>query len=89
MDGEFWLGNEILHNLTDAEGKWTIRLELTNEDNIRGFFLKKQFHVGPGHYKLFLENSEIQLSGMYTWHCIDQASPVYIKIQIQEGIHLI
>ena len=64
MDGEFWLGNKILHNLTDAEGNWTIRLDVTNEDNITGHSLKTPFHVGPGDYTLFLEHSEIQPNGM-------------------------
>ncbi|XP_071795899.1 uncharacterized protein [Asterias amurensis] len=59
-DGEFWLGNEILHNLTDAEGNWTIRLDLTNEDNVTGHLLKTQFHVGPVDYTMFLEHSEVQ-----------------------------
>ena len=64
MDGEFWLGNEILHKLTDAEGNWTIRLDITNEQNKTGHLLKTQFHVGPGDYTIFLEHSEIQPSGM-------------------------
>ncbi|XP_071796301.1 uncharacterized protein [Asterias amurensis] len=59
-DGEFWLGNEILHKLTNAERNWTIRLDITNEDNITGHLLKTQFHVGPVDYTLFLEHSEIQ-----------------------------
>ncbi|XP_071796246.1 uncharacterized protein [Asterias amurensis] len=59
-DGEFWLGNEILHNLTDAEGNWTIRLDLTNEDNVTGHLLKTQFHVGPVDYTMFLEHSVVQ-----------------------------
>jgi hypothetical protein len=66
MDGEFWLGNEILHKLTDAEGNWTIRLDITNEQNKTGHLLKTQFHVGPGDYTIFLEHSEIQPSGMLT-----------------------
>ncbi|XP_033639071.1 microfibril-associated glycoprotein 4-like [Asterias rubens] len=64
MDGEFWLGNEILHKLTNAEGNWTIRLDITNEQNKTGHLLKTQFHVGPGDYTIFLEHSEIQPSGM-------------------------
>ncbi|XP_071795614.1 uncharacterized protein [Asterias amurensis] len=59
MDGEFWLGNEILHKLTDAEGNWTVRLDLTNEENKTGHFLKKQFRVGPYNYTMFLEHSEL------------------------------
>ncbi|XP_071795635.1 uncharacterized protein [Asterias amurensis] len=69
MDGEFWLGNEILHNLTDAEGNWAIRLDLTNEENKTGHLLKKQFRVGPDDYTLFLENSEIPPTvGRYCGH---------------------
>ncbi|XP_071795900.1 uncharacterized protein [Asterias amurensis] len=69
MDDEFWLGNEILHNLTDAEGNWTIRLDLTNEDNVTGHLLKTQFHVGPVDYTMFLEHSEVQPTvGRYCGH---------------------
>ncbi|XP_071795628.1 uncharacterized protein [Asterias amurensis] len=69
MDCEFWLGNEILHNLTDAERNWTIRLDLTNEENITGHLLKPQFHVGPDNYTMFLEHSEIPPTvGRYCGH---------------------
>ncbi|XP_071796313.1 uncharacterized protein [Asterias amurensis] len=71
MDDEFWLGNEILHNLTDAEGNWTIRLDLTNEDNVTGHLLKTQFHVGPVDYTMFLEHSEVQPTvGRYCRHML-------------------
>ncbi|XP_071795634.1 coagulation factor VIII-like [Asterias amurensis] len=69
MDGEFWLGNEILHKLTDAEGNWTVRLDLTNEENKTGHFLKKQFRVGPYNYTMFLEHSVLPPTvGRYCRH---------------------
>ena len=66
LDGELWLGNEILHKLTDAGGNWTIRLVLTNEENTTGQLLETQFHVGRVDYTMFLEHSKIQPTGMKT-----------------------
>ncbi|XP_071796300.1 uncharacterized protein [Asterias amurensis] len=68
MDGEFWLGNDVLHNLTDAKRNWIIRLDLTNEEHITGHLLKKQFHVGPGEYKLDFGYSAQQRTER--WYCL-------------------
>ena len=64
MDREFWLGNEILHNLTDTEGNWTIRLDLTNEQNKTDHLIETPFHVGLDDYTLFVEHSGIQPTGL-------------------------
>ena len=66
LDGEFWLGNEILRQLTDVEGNWTIRLDLTTEQGSIGHLIKYPSHIEPDNYTLSFGYSSTQQSGNYT-----------------------
>ncbi|XP_071803933.1 uncharacterized protein [Asterias amurensis] len=69
MDGEFWLGNEILHKLTDAEGNWTIRVDLTNEHNATSYVEETPFYIKPDDYTLSFGYSSTQRTvGRYCGH---------------------
>ena len=67
MNGEFWVGNEILHKLTDVEGNWTIRVDLTNENNATGYVEEAPFYIKPDDYTLSFGYSSTQRTGNDTF----------------------
>ncbi|XP_033640221.1 coagulation factor VIII-like isoform X2 [Asterias rubens] len=70
MNGEFWLGNEILHKLTDVEGNWTIRVDLTNENNATGYVEEAPFDIKPDDYTLSFGYSSTQRTER--WFCLQR-----------------
>lgn len=58
LPGEFWLGNEAVRLLTgQAESKWTIRVNLTDETGVKGSLTKSQFRVSGEFYNISVGTS--------------------------------
>ena len=64
LNGEFWLGNEVLHKLTD-EGNWTSHMNLTNELGNTGHVMKTPFHIKQDDYTMSIGSFNKQATGTY------------------------
>ncbi len=57
LSGEFWLGNENLHNLTESNGPWQLRVDLENIDGetaasvYSGFQLNSHYTFSLGSFQ--------------------------------------
>jgi len=58
LEEEFWLGLELLHELT-RYGKYTLRIDLKDWNDIQAYATYKKFYVGdsPGYVLNFAKNS--------------------------------
>ncbi|XP_038062532.1 fibrinogen C domain-containing protein 1-A-like [Patiria miniata] len=53
--GEFWLGKEALHRLTDNPGQtWSLRMDLRNDVGSTGRGVYQNFNIGANTYELHL-----------------------------------
>ncbi|XP_038055285.1 ryncolin-1-like isoform X2 [Patiria miniata] len=53
LSGEFWIGNDILRNLTE-KGTWQLRVDLEDWDNVAVYADYGQFQVLGDKYKLWV-----------------------------------
>ncbi|XP_038055327.1 ryncolin-1-like [Patiria miniata] len=51
LSGEFWIGNDILRNLTE-KGTWQLRVELEDWDNEKVYAEYGQFQISGDNYQL-------------------------------------
>nr|XP_060641710.1 angiopoietin-2-like [Anolis sagrei ordinatus] len=52
--GEYWLGNDLIHSLTN-QGSYSLRIKLQDWENIEAYALYEHFQVGPEeqNYRLY------------------------------------
>ncbi|XP_052077181.1 fibrinogen-like protein A isoform X2 [Mytilus californianus] len=53
VEGEYWLGNKHIHHMTSS-GKYELRIDLTDNENVKKYAAYKQFSIGDAasKYKL-------------------------------------